>query len=119
VIEIVFVLVLIAGLIGGAALVVRAPWDWLFGGGGAMVVLGMAFGVPLGFWYHVRLYRALRPRGPLPKTWWINPSRLHARLSDEERRAVMRPFYAGAVGWVLAVVGCALCAYGAFRAPPG
>lgn len=118
-IEIVLVLSLIAGLVGGAALLVRAPWDWLFGGGAAMILLGMGFGVPMGFMYHVRLYRALRVRGPLVRRWWLHPSRLHDQLLPAERARVMRPFYAGAVGWVIAVAGCVLCAYGAFRSPPG
>ncbi len=118
-IELGIVLGLLGALVGGAALLTRAPWDWLFGGGGLLVALGLLVGAPCGLWYHVRLYRALRPRGPLPRGWWVRPDRLHDRLAASERRAVMRPFYAGAVGFVLAIVGCVLVGYGAWRSPPG
>lgn len=110
---------LLFALVGGAALLTYAPWDWLFGGGSMLAVLGLVLGVPTGFWYHVLLYRALRPQGPLPRTWWLRPDRLHDRLSAEARVRVMRPFYWGAVGFVVSIVGCLLLGYGALRAPPG
>jgi hypothetical protein len=113
------VLGLLAALVGGAAFLSYTPWDWLFGGGLLMSILGLMLGVPTGFSYHLRLYRSLRPRGALPPRWWISPHKLHPQLSDEEKRHVMRPFYYGAAGFVVSVVGCVLIAYGAWRSPPG
>lgn len=110
---------LLVGLVGTAAVLSHVPWDWLLGGGGMLVVLGLLLGTPTGIWYHVRLYRAMRAHGPLPATWWLRPDRLHQALSDEERSWVKAPFYAGAVGFVMAVLGCVLVAYGSLRAPPG
>jgi hypothetical protein len=110
---------LLAALVGGAALLAYTPWDWLFGGGLGLCLLGLAVGVPTGLWYHLRLYRAVRERGPLPARWWVRPDRLHGRLTEAERALVMRPFYFGAVGFVLSVLGCILVAYGAWRSPPG
>ena len=113
------VLGLLVTLVGGAALLAYTPWEWLFGGGVALCLLGLVLGVPTGFWYHLRLYRALRPRRALPRTWWLSPHKLHGELTDAERRWVMGPFYAGAVGFVLSVLGCVLLGYGAWRSPPG
>jgi hypothetical protein len=118
-IELGMVLALLGSLVGGAALLSRAPWDWLIGGGTLVTGLGLLLGVPTGVWYHVRLYRALRARGVVASLWWLSPGKHHGFLSKEELRPVMRPFYAGAVGFVLAVLGCVLFGYGALRAPPG
>jgi len=119
VIELGVALALLVALVGGAALLTYAPWDWLFGGGVMLAILGLALGVPTGFWYHVRLYRAVRPGGPVPRMWWLRPDRLHDRIAATARAHVMRPFYWGAVGFVLSIVGCLLLAYGAWKAPPG
>jgi len=72
------VLGLLAALVGGAALLSYTPWDWLFGGGIMLSILGLLLGVPTGLSYHLRLYKALKPRGALPSRWWIRPDRLHA-----------------------------------------
>jgi hypothetical protein len=118
-IELVTVLGLLGALVGTMALLSYTPWDWLLGGGLGLAFLGLLLGVPTGFWYHVRLARVLRKKGPLPRGWWLRPDRLHAQLADGERARVMRPFYAGAIGFVMSVFGCLLIAYGAWRAPPG
>jgi hypothetical protein len=118
-VELGLVLGLLTALIGGMALVAYAPWDWLFGGGVLFACVGLLVGVPTGLWYHVLLYRALRPRGALPRNWWLRPDRLHALLAEDQLRRVMRPFRWGAAGFVLSIVGCALLGYGAWRSPPG
>ena len=118
-VELGLVLGLLAALTGGMALVAYTPWDWLVGGGTLLAGVGLLVGLPTGLWYHVLLYRALRPRGALARGWWLRPDRLHGLLETDERRRVMRPFRWGAAGFVLSIVGCLLLAYGAWRSPPG
>ena len=114
--ELGIVLGLLVALVGGAAILTYTPWDWLFGGGLALVGLGLLVGVPTGVWYHVRLYRAVRAKRAVPARWWVRPDKLHKELTDEERAVVMRPFYAGAAGFVISMLGCVFIAYGAWRA---
>jgi len=83
------------------------PLEWVLSAGIGCVALGMLLGVPTGFWYHVRLYRALRAHGPLPARWWLRPTALHADLSGPERAAVLRWFYLGGAGFLLTAAGCA------------
>ena len=69
------------------------------------LLLGLAVGVPTGFWYHVVLYRIVSRKVPVPRTWWLSPSGLHVRLTDAEERRI-RPWYRlGGIGFVLSVVG--------------
>jgi len=80
------------------------------------VGLGLALGIPTSIVYHVKLARALAPRGELPPRWWLSPTRLHSRLRDSERRAVLGWFYAGGAGFVLTLAGCAAAFVGALLA---
>ena len=91
------------------------PGDTVLVSGAILVVFGMLLGVPTGALYHVALYRALRPRGPLPARWWVAPLALHPRLEARERRRVMPWFWLGATGFVLTCLGCLLVAIGALR----
>jgi hypothetical protein len=106
---------LLVGLVGGAALLTQVPWEILFGGGVALIALGMAVGVPAGVAYHVVLYRKLRPRAPLPRWWLLNPFGLHERLTSDEKRPVMFWARLGAAGFVVAMLGCVLFGVGAWR----
>jgi hypothetical protein len=106
---------ILGSLVGAAALVTYAPWWWLFGAGLVCMPLGLLIGVPAGVWYHVRLYRSLGPRGILKRGWWINPTGLHAHLTDEDRRGMRFPFFFGAAGFVVSILGCILFAVGAWR----
>ncbi|MCB9530705.1 MAG: hypothetical protein H6700_02985 [Myxococcales bacterium] len=99
--------------LGGLALV---PWAPLLKVGGAIVAVGIGFGVPAGVVYHVLLYRALAPRGALPPRWLWNPLALHDRLRAGERRAVLAWCYSGGAGFVLIVLGALLCAVAAVHA---
>ena len=74
--------------------------------GAGITGFGLVTGVPTGLWYHVVLYRCLRPRGPLPARWWVHPVALHAQLRPSERGPVLRWFFAGGVGFVFVVIGC-------------
>jgi hypothetical protein len=102
---------LLGALLAMPVLVTWLPWEATFGIGVALVALGMAIGVPAGALYHVRLYRLVRPTG----AWWLRPTALHPRLDDADRSRVMGAFKIGAAGFVIAIVGCALVALGAFR----
>lgn len=66
---------------------------------------GLIVGIPTGFWYHVRLYRALAGRIALGPGWWRRPVELHPLLTPQEYELVGPWFVAGAVGFVLCCVG--------------
>jgi hypothetical protein len=117
-------LLLVIGAVAALAFVgfvapLVASSTWLVLGIG-FTALGLAIGVPTGFWYHVRLRACLASRGALPPRWWLRPVSLHPRLLEEERPGVLRWFAIGGAGFVLTVVGCALIVLGvsleAFRA---
>ena len=112
-IELGVVALVVAGLVAVPALLAVVPWDVTFGCGVALVALGMAVGVPAGALYHLQLYRALRPAPG--SRWWLHPTGLHGQLRDGQRGAVMRWFRIGALGFLLAIVGCAMVAVGALR----
>jgi hypothetical protein len=110
------ILVVILGLLLGSALVVSLlSWHTVFGTGLTLVAVGLAGGVPAGLAYHLELARALGGRGLLERGWFWHPTRLHRHLAGEERRRVMLWFRVGAVGFVVALAGCALAAVGALR----
>ena len=70
--------------------------------GGGLAVGSLVVGALAGFVYHVQLHRAL---APLRAGWWWNPTREHPRLDDPQRGRVMPWFFAGASGFVGAMVG--------------
>jgi hypothetical protein len=80
-----------------------------------LVLGGMAFGVPTGFWYHVALRRSLVAAGALPERWWWSPTALHDAIPDADRAHVLAWCYAGAAGFLVTVAGCALVAFAAWR----
>jgi hypothetical protein len=112
VIELGVVALLLGGLIAVPALFAVVPWDVTFGLGVSLVALGMAIGVPAGAIYHLQLFRAVRPTSA---RWWLHPTGLHDQLPDGTRRAVLRWFRIGAIGFLLAIIGCAMVAVGALR----
>lgn len=109
--ELGLVAALLGGLVALPALFSVVPWELTFGGGCVLVALGMAVGVPAGALYHLQLWRVLRPG----RLWWLHPTALHARLEGEARARVLRWFRVGAVGFVMAMLGCVLVAVGAWR----
>ncbi len=92
-----------------------APLQWVLDSALVFLAVGFALGVPTGFWYHVALGRALRPRDQLPDKWWLKPTSLHSLLLPEERPPVLRWFYAGGIGFVLTALGCMILAGAALR----
>ncbi len=111
-IELGVVALLLGGLVAVPALFAAVPWEVTFGLGVSLVALGMAIGVPAGALYHLQLFRAVRPTDA---RWWLHPTGLHDRLPDGARGPVLRWFRIGAVGFVVAIVGCAMVAVGALR----
>ncbi len=106
---------LMALLVGAPMVVSVWPWEYLFGGGWILVVVGLALGVPTGFWYHVLLYRRLSPKGRLPRGWFWHPVNLHDRLTADERAEVLVWFFLGGVGFVIAIGGALLVGVGLVR----
>lgn len=76
---------------------------------------GFVIGLPAGTLYHVRLYRALARHGPVPRSFWLRPTALHAQLGHEEWRGIAPYFIAGGIGFALIVVGCAIMLLGVLR----
>jgi hypothetical protein len=89
-----------------AALLVAGFWT---------VLVGLGFGVPTGLLYHVALHRSLRAAGTLPPRWWWSPTALHHLLPDADRTWVLGWCYAGAAGFLVTVLGCALVGLAAWR----
>jgi hypothetical protein len=77
-----------------------------------LVALGLALGVPTGFWYHVELRRVLVAGGALPARWWLHPTRLHGAIPPAHWWRVMGWCYAGALGWLVSFAGCVVFALG-------
>jgi len=105
---------LLAALGGCAAALAVAP-DALLIGGFWIAAAGLAFGVPTGFAYHLALRHSLRTAGRLPARWWLHPTALHGELPREDRARVLAWCAAGAAGFVVSVLGCALVALGTLR----
>jgi hypothetical protein len=80
------------------------------------VAIGVVFGVPAGAYYHLRLYRCLAARGGVPRDFFWHPTRYHADVSPIESRTFMPWFVAGAVGFVLILLGCSIVMLGVLRA---
>lgn len=93
-----------------------APWEVLYYNGIWVTLLGFLVGVPTGFVYHVRLYRALHPRGELPAGWYWRPIRFNRCLLPEERPGVMSWCYAGGFGFLIICVGLLMMGSGAAMA---
>ena len=101
----------IAALLAGGVLChIYFPFQALLAGGVLLVALGLGIGVPTGFWYHVLLYRFLKPKMELPKYWWFSPGGLYDHLSDEESERCRPWLILGAGGFFAALAGCALVA---------
>jgi hypothetical protein len=111
-------LLIAAAILGGlgvlAALFAVAPAT-LVVAGFWIAAAGLAFGVPTGAIYHVALRNALLGAERLPARWWLQPTALHGEIPEDDRRRVLAWCYAGALGFLVTVAGCALVAIAAFR----
>jgi hypothetical protein len=84
--------------------------------GAACIALGLVVGVPAGTYYHVKLYRCVAARGPVPRRFWFQPTQYHPELEPAEWRGVRPWFLLGAAGFLLIVVGCLVVGLGVMRA---
>lgn len=93
----------VIGSVGLLTVVVTPPLMVEFGIW--VLAAGLLMGIPAGWWYHVILYRTLAARMSLPSQWWRKPVDLHPLLTLSEYRRMRPWFVAGAVGFVLCVIG--------------
>ena len=110
--ETLIVVLLVVVLVAGGAAAVSLSWQTVAFAGVACLAAGAVLGIPTGFYYHVKLHALLAPRGLLPRRWWVSPVRYHRHLDPAQRPQVMRWFYAGGVGFVLMMLGCAITFFG-------
>ena len=103
--EAVFVLgaLVLVGVLVAIASALTPPLMTLIGLWG--LLLGLAAGVPTGLWYHVALYRALTPRMPLPRRWWLSPTELHPHVGEAEMKRIRPWFVIGGVGFIVSLIG--------------
>ena len=109
--ETLLVVVVIVTLLATASL---EPATGIRGG----LVVSIAFlvlGSLAGALYHWRLHQCLSARDALPARWWIEPTKLHRRLTDEERARTMPSFYVGAAAFGVCVLGCVAMVSGLVR----
>jgi hypothetical protein len=112
--ELLIALAILGALGGLAALLMVAPATLLIAGFW-IAVAGLVFGVPTGAIYHVALRNALLDAQRLPPRWWLQPTALHGEIPNAARARVLAWCYAGALGFLVTVAGCALVAIAAFR----
>jgi hypothetical protein len=112
--ELLIAAAILAGLGVLAALFAIAPAT-LVVFGFWIAVVGLAFGVPTGAIYHVALRNALLGADRLPARWWLQPTSLHGEIPASARTRVLAWCYAGALGFLVTIAGCALVAVAAFR----
>jgi hypothetical protein len=111
-VEAAIVLGVVLGLIVVGTLVSSVAWTTIVVVGVSLMGLGFVLGVPAGLYYHVVLYRMLKPRGVLPRRWYWSPVGFHGHLLERERRSVMRWFYLGGSGFLLIMLGGAIAGLG-------
>jgi hypothetical protein len=112
--EIGIALLLLLALGGLATALAVAPATLLIAGFWTTAA-GLALGVPTGALYHVALRRSLLGVARLPERWWWNPTALHDAIPAGDRLRVLAWCYAGAAGFAVSVLGCALVALAAWR----
>jgi hypothetical protein len=111
---VVFAVVGLLVLLGIAAFALTV--EVLLIAGAGCVAVGFLLGLPAGTLYHLKLYRSLALRGPVPRSFWLRPTSLHARLEPGEWRAIAPWFVTGGTGFGLIVLGCLIVMLGLMRA---
>jgi hypothetical protein len=84
--------------------------------GAVCIGVGFAIGLPAGTLYHLKLYRCLAIRGPVPRSFWLRPTSLHSELEATEWRSIAPWFVIGGTGFALIILGCVIAMLGLIRA---
>lgn len=84
-------------------------------GGLVVAVVFLLLGSLAGALYHRRLHQCLSARDALPPRWWIEPTKLHRLLTDDEHARTMPSFYVGAAAFGVCVLGCVAMVSGLVR----
>ena len=113
--EALIVLSVVVLLLGFGLMAALLPLETLLAIGAGLVALGLFVGLPAGTYYHVRLYRCLEAQGGVPRDFFWHPTRYHADVPRAESRKFMPWFIAGAAGFVLILLGCAIVMLGVMR----
>jgi hypothetical protein len=114
-VEALVVLGVVAALCLLGVMAVVLPLETLVFVGVVCVATGIALGVPAGAYYHVKLYRYLAANGGVPRGFIWHPTRYHDALPTQTRRGILPWFFAGALGFLLILLGCALVILGVLR----
>lgn len=80
-----------------------------------LILSGLLFGIPAGSYYHILLFQRRRLINQDLKKWWMSPQRYHKLLSCEERRALDRWFWIGAIFFNITILGCGLVFLGLLK----
>ena len=84
-------------------------------GGLVVAVVFLLLGSIAGALYHRRLHQCLSARDALPPRWWIEPTKLHPLLTEDEWARTMPSFYVGAAAFGVCVLGCVAMVSGLVR----
>jgi hypothetical protein len=79
------------------------------------IAAGFGIGLPAGIYYHVKLYRLLAARAPVPLRFWWQPTRFHELLEPAQWRGVLPWFVIGGTGFLLTVLGCVVVLVGVLK----
>jgi hypothetical protein len=112
VLEVLLAAVLLVVLGAAVAAALLLPWEVLLVVGFSSVAVGLLVGLPTGFVYHLKLRACLLRTPPLPRRWWLSPTRLHDRLAEAERGSVLAWCYWGAAGFFSCLFGAAVIVLG-------
>jgi hypothetical protein len=113
--EILIVFGVFAAMAGWALAGAAVSAETLFFAGLWLVGGGLVFGLPTGLLYHLLLRRSLLREGLLPPRWWLRPTQLHDQIPRTDRRLVLGFCYAGAAGFLVILLGCAVVVIGVWR----
>lgn len=114
--ELLLVLAIFLLLAGGATALQTVRWETFAWLGTGLVLAGLGFSLPCALRYHWLLWKHLSARGVLAPRWIWNPTAQHRLLLPAERGRVLPWFYAGAAGWGVTVLGCAIIGVAAWLA---
>lgn len=84
--------------------------------GAALIAAGFLIGIPAGTLYHLKLYRCMSLRGPVPRSFWLRPTSMHGELEAGEWSGIAPWFLLGGTGFALIVLGCVIVTLGLLRA---